>query len=231
MIAICFGIYLSFTMSSMLCVQGVRVLHNKDFESTLLSSNIRSILFEFCDLQYVHSIQYGTTLHFTEYWKRPEKQGLNRRPRAIILDNSWAKNANLWIMLNCNLFSITLSPNAALILLKNVTLYRITDHWWLDQTVNKLNVFLSRKFIACHLNPSVLWYTKKSRMRVLMGHQHSGRFIVLGHQYGAVTSCENALSVVRDSVGQHTVISHDWFFCFFFVMALPAESPKDFRGG
>ena len=88
MIAICFGIRLSFTMSSMLCVQGVRVLHNKDFESTLLSSNIRPILFEFCDLQYVHSIQYGTTLHFTEYWKRPERQRLSRRPRAIILDNS-----------------------------------------------------------------------------------------------------------------------------------------------
>ena len=156
MIAICFGIHLSFTMSSMLCVQGVRVLHNKDFESTLLSSNIRPILFEFCDLQYVHSIQYGTTLHFTEYWKRPERQRLSRRPRAIILDNSWAKNANLWLMLNCNLFSITLSPDAALILLKNVTLYRITDHWWLDQTVKKLIAFRSRKLIACHSNPSVL---------------------------------------------------------------------------
>ena len=167
MIAIWFGIHLSFTMSSMLCVQGLRVLHNKDFESTLLSSNIRPILFEFCDLQYVHSIQYGTTLHFTEYWKRPERQRLSRRPRAIILDNSWAKNANLWLMLNCNLFSITLSPDAALILLKNVTLYRITDHWWLDQTVKKLIAFRSRKFIACHLNPSVLnnasvlWCAKK----------------------------------------------------------------------
>ena len=88
MIAICFGIHLSFTMSSMLCVQGVRVLHNKDFESTLLSSNIRPILFEFCDLQYVHSIQYGTALHLTEYWKRPEKQRLSRRPRPIILNNA-----------------------------------------------------------------------------------------------------------------------------------------------
>ena len=89
MIAICFGIHLSFTMSSMLCVQGLRVLHNKDFESTLLSSNIRPILFEFCDLQYVHSIQYGTALHLTEYWKRPEKQSrLSRGPRAIILNNA-----------------------------------------------------------------------------------------------------------------------------------------------
>ena len=90
MIAICFGIHLSFTMSSMLCVQGLRVLHNKDFESTLLSSNIRPILFEFCVLQYVpvHSIQYGTALHLTEYWKRPEKQRLSRRPRAIILNNA-----------------------------------------------------------------------------------------------------------------------------------------------
>ena len=62
-IAIRFGIHLSFTMSSMLCVHGLRVLHNKHFESTLLSSNI-PILFEFCDPQCVHSIQYGTTLHF-----------------------------------------------------------------------------------------------------------------------------------------------------------------------
>ena len=63
MIAICFGIHLSF-ISSMLCVHGLRILHNKHFESTLLSSNIRPILFEFCDPQCVHSIQYGTTLHF-----------------------------------------------------------------------------------------------------------------------------------------------------------------------
>ena len=41
---------------------------------------------------------------------------------------------------------ITLSPDAALILLKNVTLY---------QTVKKLIAFRSRKFIACHSNPSV----------------------------------------------------------------------------
>ena len=63
MIAICFGIHLSF-MSSMLRVHGLRVLHYKHIESTLLSSNIRPILFDFCDPQCVHSIQYGTTLHF-----------------------------------------------------------------------------------------------------------------------------------------------------------------------
>ena len=50
MIAICFGIHLSLTMSGMLCVHGLRVLRNKHYESTLLSSNIRPILFEFCDL-------------------------------------------------------------------------------------------------------------------------------------------------------------------------------------
>ena len=60
MIAICFGIHFSF-MSSMLCVHGLRILHNKHL---LLSSNIRPILFEFCVPQCVHSIQYGTTLHF-----------------------------------------------------------------------------------------------------------------------------------------------------------------------
>ena len=45
MIAICFGIYLSFTMSSMLCVHGLRVIHNQHFEPTLLSSNVRPILY------------------------------------------------------------------------------------------------------------------------------------------------------------------------------------------
>ena len=49
----------------------------------------------------------------------------------------------------------TLSPDAALILLKNVTLYQITDHWWLEQTVKKLIAFRSRKFVACHSNPNV----------------------------------------------------------------------------
>ena len=61
MIAICFGIYLSFTMSSMLCVHGLRVTHNQHFEPTLFSSNIRPILFEFCDLQY---IQYNMELRY-----------------------------------------------------------------------------------------------------------------------------------------------------------------------
>ena len=57
---------------------------------------------------FMYIIKYGTTLHFTEYWQRPERQRLSRSSRAIILDNSWAKKANLWCMLNCNLFSITL---------------------------------------------------------------------------------------------------------------------------
>ena len=71
------------------------------------------------------------------------------------------------VPLNCNLFSVTLSPDVALIVLKNVPLYRITDHWWLDQTVKRLIAFRSRKFIACHSNTSVLnnasvlWCPKK----------------------------------------------------------------------
>ena len=48
-------------MSSMLCVHGLRVLQNKYSESTLLSSNIRQILFEFRDLQY---IQYNMELRY-----------------------------------------------------------------------------------------------------------------------------------------------------------------------
>ena len=83
MIAICYVIHL--------CVQGLRVLH-KYFESTLLSSNIRPILFEFCDLQYVHSIQYGTTLHFNT--------GKDQKDNARVVGH-----ANLSHMLNCNLFS------------------------------------------------------------------------------------------------------------------------------
>ena len=58
MIAIC---YLYFTMSSMLCVHGLRVIRNKHFEATLLFSNIRLILFEFRDLQY---IQYNMELRY-----------------------------------------------------------------------------------------------------------------------------------------------------------------------
>ena len=64
MIAICFGIYLYFTMSRMLCVHGLRVIRNKHFEPTLLFSNIRlilQILFEFRDLQY---IQYNMELRY-----------------------------------------------------------------------------------------------------------------------------------------------------------------------
>ena len=61
MIAICFGIYLSFAMSSMLCVHGLGVIQNQNFEPTLLSSNIRPILFEFRDLQY---IRYNMELRY-----------------------------------------------------------------------------------------------------------------------------------------------------------------------
>ena len=74
MIAVCSDIYLSFTMSRMLCVHGLPVIHNQHFKPTLLSSNIRPILFEFYDLQY---IQYNMELRYI----------LIRRPRAIILDN------------------------------------------------------------------------------------------------------------------------------------------------
>ena len=70
MIAICFGIHLSFTMSSMLCVHGLRVLH----------SNIRPILFEFCDPQCVHSIQYRTTLHFNT--------GKNQKDNASVVGHA-----------------------------------------------------------------------------------------------------------------------------------------------
>ena len=64
MIAICFGIYLSFTMSSMLCVHGVRVIHNQHFKPTLLSNNIRPILFKFRDLRYIKVAEHG----FVSLW-------------------------------------------------------------------------------------------------------------------------------------------------------------------
>ena len=70
-------------------------------------------------------------------------------------------------MLNCNLFS-----NYS-ITRKNVTLYRITDHWWLDQTVKKLIAFRSRKFFAYHSKPSVLsvtWYAKKEKKSYVGPH-------------------------------------------------------------
>ena len=67
---------------------------------------------------------------------------------------------------------ITLSPDAALILLKNVTLYRITDHWWLDQTVKKVIAFRSRRLIACRSKPSVL---KRQRLVVCKNQSHAGQ--------------------------------------------------------
>ena len=43
------------------CVHGLRVIHNKHFESMLSSSNIRPILFDFRILQY---IQYNMELRY-----------------------------------------------------------------------------------------------------------------------------------------------------------------------
>ena len=59
MIAICFGIYLSFTVSCMLCVHGLRVIHNQHFEP-----------FEFCDLQYIQYCKFLETapLPFLRVW-------------------------------------------------------------------------------------------------------------------------------------------------------------------
>ena len=133
MIAICFGIHLSF-MSSMLRVHGLRVLHNKHFESTLLSSNIRPILFDFCDPQWVHSIQYGTTLHFNT--------GKDQKDNA-------------WIIGHALLFWITRELRTQISLSYSIARGRLDlvkkcDHWWLDQMVKKLIAFRSRKFIACH---------------------------------------------------------------------------------
>ena len=45
------------SVSALASIFPLRVLHNKHFESTLLSSNVRPILFEFRDLQY---IQYNS---------------------------------------------------------------------------------------------------------------------------------------------------------------------------
>ena len=69
-----------------------------------------------------------------------------------------------------------------------MTLYRITDHWWLDKTLKKLIAFRSRKFITCHSNRSVLINAsvlrcakkkKKSRMRVLIPSQLIAMFRTL----------------------------------------------------
>ena len=83
-------------MSSMLCVHGLRVLHNKHFESTLLSSNIRPILFEFCELQYLHSIPYGTTLR--------QNLGLNSALPFKDSDTTWDSNYSHsgWETVSCS---------------------------------------------------------------------------------------------------------------------------------
>ena len=80
----------------MLCVHGLRVLHNKHFESTLLSSNIRPILFEFCELQYLHSIPYGTTLR--------QNLGLNSALPFKDSDTTWDSNYSHsgWETVSCS---------------------------------------------------------------------------------------------------------------------------------
>ena len=140
MTAICFGIYLSFTMSSMLCVHGLRVLHNKHFESTLLSSNI-PILFELCDPQCVHSIQYGTTLHFNTGKDQKDNAWVVGHARLIWIPRELRKLRKQVAVISS---LIALSPDVAFILLKNATPYRITDHWWLDRTVKDLIAFRSK---------------------------------------------------------------------------------------
>ena len=123
MIAIRFGIHLSFTMSSMLCVHGLRVLHNKHFESTLLSSNI-PILFEFCDPQCVHSIQYGTTLHFNT--------GKNQKDNA-------------WVVDHARLFCITRELRTQISLNSGLDWTRI----WTGLDWTGLCLKLSRYFLGC----------------------------------------------------------------------------------
>ena len=164
MIAICFGIHLSFTMSSMLCVHRLRVLHNKHFESTLLSSNIRPILFEFCDPQCVHSIQYGTTLHFNT--------GKDQK------DNTWVVGqARLFWITRELRTQISFNYSIARCRLKMVKKCDALSNNWplmIGPDGKETIAFRSRKFIDCHSNSSVLnnasvlWCGKKSRMRVLM---------------------------------------------------------------
>ena len=90
---------------------------------------------------YLSSVIFNTfnticTCATFQCWQRPERQHLSRRLCAIILDNSWAENANLRYMLNWNLFSNYSIARCRLNLVKKC----ITDHWWLDQTVKKLRV-------------------------------------------------------------------------------------------
>ena len=76
MITIFFGIYLSFMISSTLCVHGPQVIHNKHFEPTLLSSNIRPILFEFRDLQYN---QHNMELRYILILAKTRNRGTQRQ--------------------------------------------------------------------------------------------------------------------------------------------------------
>ena len=77
-------------------------------------------------------------------------------------------------MLNCNLFSNYSITRCRLNLVKkNVTLYRTTDHWWLDQAVKKLIAFRSRKVFAYHSKPSVLsvtWCAQKKKKSYVGPH-------------------------------------------------------------
>ena len=130
---------------------------------------------------------------------KDRRQHLSRKQRAII----WI---TLELRTQVSVISalITLSPDAALIL-KNVTLYRITDHWWLDQTVKNLIAFRRRKFIACHSKPNILnnagvtWWAKKSHMRVLMS---SDKKLTNCSPYFISLQCINDLETKRSYKGK-----------------------------
>ena len=116
----------------------------------------------------------STTLQYIEYNMEQDNTWVVGNAWLFWITRELHENANLWHMLNCNLFSNCSIARCGLNLVKKWD--ALSNNWplMIAQTVKKLIAFCSRKFIACHSKSSILnnagamWCAKKSHMRVLM---------------------------------------------------------------
>ena len=82
------------SVSALASIFPLRVLHNKHFESTLLSSNVRPILFEFRVLQYIQYSSCGKHDLFTVYLGKVDFLSVT----DFSLDNLPRENFIVWVL-------------------------------------------------------------------------------------------------------------------------------------
>ena len=107
-----------------------------------------------------------------------------------------------------------------------MTLYRTTDHWWLDQTVKKLIAFRSRKFFAYHSKPSVLsvtWCAKKKEKKSYVGPHDFRSYILYDLFYWLNSLSERDTSLLlRETI--MCLISIWYSLSLYFVSGLERRS-------